>query len=537
MSTKLQHGIRKLFAVLGALTFVAFLWAPLYAMVTGTRIFESTGENRSLAYFPGAPESLEDIGPWRERFESFYDDRFGFRNALVQLHNSISVLVLNDPGSVPVALGKEGWLYLADDPSLPMFRRTQEPWTRSEMRSILASLLARRDFLARFGVEYAIVIAPAKSTIYPEFHDPKWTTLDRPSRREQFVQFVEGSGLRLLDLTECILAEKERLQREGIEATLYYRTDTHWNSRAGSLTAGKLRTWLEGQGIDMPEAQPIPDSAWISEPSPRGGDLARMLGIEHLVQSTRWTPRDGPPSHGLTALPLPAERRSFKFTDPKPTCTTKLLLLHDSFAEVWREYLPKGHPECTFLWEENLDLLRLAAHAPNVVIREMTERLFVSGSFENPVTLREIPAGDSLDAERAKWIDRSRSITVGDTLVLLGAELLDHGDNFELVLHFEARSPHQLTGRIRATPYSSEDEELAPALRVLCPLGSGVQKGYRWQQRVMLPGSGYARTAKLALEFFDEKWRQIELATDGAAPGRSVMLERSLARRSEHYSK
>ncbi|PIE23864.1 MAG: hypothetical protein CSA62_05560 [Planctomycetota bacterium] len=538
MVNQFQSWTRKVYAILGVILFIGFLWAPVIGLATGTQIYKSSGEMRAMARFPGLPKSLDDLETWRSKYEAFINDHFGFRNALVRLHNGLSFHLLNKPGAGRVILGKDGWLFLEADSSLKNFRRTLAPWSRSEMRSLVKRIQQRQDFLASKGVEYLFVVVPAKSTIYPEHYDERWQRLERPSRLEQFRDFTKSyPKLHYLDLTAALLKEKSRLAAAEPDTRLYYKTDTHWNSRGASVAAARIRRELNKFGAQVPEPRRWPSSAWQPKKSELSGDLARLLGAGGTIPNVSWHLGTASPLRSSSLTALPYERRSYLIVDPKPSCETTLLVLHDSFGEALREFLSKGHPRSAFVWEPLCDIMRMAEFTPQVIIREITERFFITWPQPNPVELRKIKDSPTLSEQTKHCLAETRLIKVGDSLLLHGIDLLDHGDNLELVLFLEAQKRFPLLGSLHARITDAKGDLVVNKSEVLCPLHSTAQPGFRWQHSFLLDAQSYERTARISLMFPRQKQGHEPLYRGEKAIGGALLLQRSQARRSRYFGK
>jgi hypothetical protein len=115
--------------------FLAGLWAPLLGVRMGRHGWdiETRHENRGLAQVPTLLRAKElHINSRRARlkalvkfpgeFKYYVSDHFGFRNLLIRSHGELMVKGLGVTSNHAVILGKEGWLYLANDGSLEDWR-------------------------------------------------------------------------------------------------------------------------------------------------------------------------------------------------------------------------------------------------------------------------------------------------------------------------------------------------------------------------------------------------------------------------------
>ncbi len=171
-----------------------------------------------------------------------------------------------------VIIGREGWLYLGDQ-----YEQTvtvdRSPLTLSEIelgKQIGAATEAWEAYLSNRGVKlFRIMIAPNKSTIYPEYL-PVWAKPTSPNATDAL--FAGAGSMRYVDLRGPLLAAKAD-QREA----LYYKTDTHWNFLGAGIA---FRAFAQQVG-DVPDLRWPADRAYeLSRVFPRtGGDLADLLRL------------------------------------------------------------------------------------------------------------------------------------------------------------------------------------------------------------------------------------------------------------------
>ena len=171
-----------------------------------------------------------------------------------------------------VIIGREGWLYLGDQHAQTVTVDRSLP-TLSEIelgKQIGAATEAWEAYLSNKGVKlFRIMIAPNKSTIYPE-HLPVWAKPTSPNATDAL--FAGTGSMRYVDLRGPLLAAKA----DQPEA-LYYKTDTHWNFLGAGIA---FRAFAQQVG-DVPDLRWPADGAYeLSRVVSRtGGDLANLLRL------------------------------------------------------------------------------------------------------------------------------------------------------------------------------------------------------------------------------------------------------------------
>ena len=346
-------------------SFLALLWGPLLGSLLSPDRQVSEVENRPLAQLPAWPDDRSSLRDWPRRFEAYFDDQLGGRETLVYWHNRIK-LALGIAPSDKVLPGRESWLFYAGteaDGQVDPIRdlRGKSLFSEHELAAWAANLNSKQRWLAARGIAYLFVIAPNKSSIYPEYLPAR--IQPGPSRTDQLVQYLaQHSTVPLLDLRPALLAAKA-------DGQLYHRTDSHWNA---------LGAWHAQQAIQMqlrhwfPELAALPHHSW-SWQQQTGGDLAQMLGLRQVLREPKPQAQEGCYQVRRQLQPEPPHSQIVG-------CDRALwqgLLFHDSFADALAAYLAHYFHDLTML-SIRPDLAyftRLVAETqPDIVIEQRVER-------------------------------------------------------------------------------------------------------------------------------------------------------------------
>ncbi len=179
--------------------------------------------------------------------------------------------ISSDPQQV--IIGRDGWLYLGDQYSqtLTVDRRPPTPAEAELGREIGAATDAWDAYLSSKGVKlFRIMIGPNKGTIYPEYM-PDWAKPASPNTTDAL---LAGTGETIfIDLRGSL-----REAKVNQSASLYYKTDTHWNTLGAGIA---FRTFAEQVKEVLPELRWPSNTVYeFRQVVPRaGGDLARFLRL------------------------------------------------------------------------------------------------------------------------------------------------------------------------------------------------------------------------------------------------------------------
>ncbi len=352
--------------------FTLVMIVPLLGTLVGSRESVSTAEQRPLAGTPVLPDTL---AAWRRlpgEVSAWFDDHFGLREQLIRLNQYlVQAIRLGALSSIPVLEGQGGWLYFTGDRSLEDFQGRLS-FSDAGLSAWANALQQRHDWLAARNIPYFFIIVPNKQSIYPEFL-PAWLSDQRgETRADQLVQYLgKHTSVPVLDLRPGLLLNKSG-------TPLYRRYDTHWNMRGADVAR---RLIIESIFvIDPGLVMGTPAGGTWHEQEVAGGDLARMLGRNDLSELVpRWSTESNCSrnllKHGPTGITA-----GKPIVDQCMQTGLDVLIFRDSFMNALRPLLTPHFHRTVYVWKRpDLCLLMqmAAAHAPDLVIEQTTERFLI----------------------------------------------------------------------------------------------------------------------------------------------------------------
>jgi hypothetical protein len=371
------------------LLFVAGIFAPSIGTVVGVRTGGLPGENRLMAPPPGLDAGVRQA---RRQMDAWFNDHFGFRNWLVELHGRIAYGVLGVSTSPDVVVGRDGWLFYATDRIIES-RRGILPFTPTELAAWQAKLEERRDWLAARGIRYVFAIAPEKSSLYAEELPQSLQPLGGFTRADQLLAWMRTrTTVPTLDFRPGLAAAKE-------EDRLYHRTDTHWNDVGAFLAYREVAGWLAKQ---FPAVRPLELDAFERQVHVgTAGDLAAMLAISTMLFEERivLAPKTRSPVQPGEPTAVMLRRQYPPRNEPKVfACATgeipRGVVIHDSFFQAVQPFLARHFQRSTFLRAAFAPEV-LEDEKPDVVIEEMIERVLSRPGFLPASELAPSPAAGS----------------------------------------------------------------------------------------------------------------------------------------------
>lgn len=370
------------------------LYLPLLAYLTGwsDAAIQET-QKRPPAPFPTlevrwrgpipVPRSAS-LTAWPGGVEAWWNDRWGFRRPLQQTYTAARLAGLTPRAlDLPrqgqgsqVIVGNQGWLYYGGQNALESYRATR-PFHADELATWVHVIRERRDWLARRGIPYVVLLAPDKTTLYPEYLPRSVGKTGNTTRLDQLIEALRGvEGLSVID-------PRDRLREAAATAPTYSQTDSHWNAWGAFVACSQL---LESPEFAASGAQgPLDRKDYDLEVrATRGwGDLATLLDSPwpFVDDSVRLTPhkpsqirlRIGPRTAQLVRrLENPHRERG------------RALVLHDSFFLPMLPFFAERFRETTCVAYREFDAERISRDRPDVVVQQLVERTLVSLQPSNP---------------------------------------------------------------------------------------------------------------------------------------------------------
>ena len=304
---------------------------PWLALLTLDSASTESIENRRPAPFPELPSSWVSFSKWPQEFSAYVADNLPSRATQIPLQALFKFSIFASSPVPSVLIGKEKWLFHRIPTDI------KELQGRLELSSVQSKQLARvleerQAWLAQQNIDYLVLIAPTKQTVYPEML-PSWLNASGASshnRRQRLLEEMQDSAspVKVFDYTKALLHAKRKW---GLG--LYYRTDTHW-THTGALESYNALSRAYPQWFK-------PIVIGESPPAVREGNLMSMMGLRYL--ETAPYPR---PIGGFSAIPSESPgqsslenlgRKSDVDVLENPHGSGVLYVLADSFYG-WNQY-------------------------------------------------------------------------------------------------------------------------------------------------------------------------------------------------------
>ena len=347
----------KLVMGLALAAFFLVILFPLWGHVFPQPVEESLEENREMTGWSFSGSLKDRI----ETLESFLDDHLAFRQTAIS-----AVLRANlDLGESPdssVLSGFDGWLFYVEGEE--DFRRGTG-LDQADLESLYAVQQQAADTFAAAGVDYRILIAPDKHTIYPQYLPLTNRLGTGPAAIEQMISSPDPKyTVRFVNVVPALQAAAEAGDQQ------YYKTDTHWNPN-GAYTA--YCALMDALLPEHPTLRRLTEEDLQRYDAANSGDLAAMIGQKGLREDHLTLVRVKNPS--FREAPELSDNNLTAFVNESLPDAPRILLIHDSFGPALTDFLRES---CSVLYVMSNDSPSFSTIGDlsrfDIVIMEVVER-------------------------------------------------------------------------------------------------------------------------------------------------------------------
>lgn len=330
-------------------------------------------ENRLPAPFPNVQCSWDSLRSFPRAFEAYFNDRVFSRNLLVSSRAQLLLNLFRSSGNPQVLLGKNGFFFYADHVHLATFKG-EKPFSQHDLITWKNYLERCNRWCAKRGIEYQFVLAPSKSTIYPELLPDHYSNV-KETRADQLINFLKTnkSPVRVIDLRSTLRGVKGDLP-------LYYKTDTHWNQLGAYYGYEILIDSLRAQHPEIHAPLKLTDFHLLPITF-NDGDLARMQGLFGILTETSVGLERKSPSTARLVKDINFAENKLGYGNTQAhgysqnrTDLPSVVMFRDSFATRLIELpLAEHFSRISFYWQPEFSESIVEREKPDIVVHEMVE--------------------------------------------------------------------------------------------------------------------------------------------------------------------
>ena len=250
----------------------------------------------------------------------------------------------------------------------------------------LVNMMNDRDKWARDnGIKLYLVIAPNKSSVYPDYVPDSLTPAAKTNADAVVEALASGSTVEVIDLRQPL-----KNARSEYGDSLFYKYDTHWNNNGGFVGYTEVMRRINE---DVAGAYTLKKSDFdISEHETYMKDMAYYLGYysKFVDYGPVYTLRNGMTSH-ITKKITPERNGQFRFCslwkngysdalryvefeNPYNTGAPSIYMYRDSFSVSMLHFFRDSFSKSVFDWSYEFSRGEIVQSGADIVIMEVVEK-------------------------------------------------------------------------------------------------------------------------------------------------------------------
>ena len=225
---------------------------------------------RGVLSFERPPNTEVVNGKLAKAFEAHYDDSFPAKQLSINLWAAISLVVFHE-GRPGLVLGKDGWLYTAEEFGVTDHHETY-------FRENLALIQWIKTQFDTQKIPLLVAVVPAKARVYPEFIDGRGPSPAQMEIHGRLTAALAAMTIPTVDLLPALTEGKT-------QAPTFFRTDTHWTPWGAKLAAEQIAARVKSLGLAPAADKTQAFVTTTQAPQPHRGDLLSYLPVDPTFAS------------------------------------------------------------------------------------------------------------------------------------------------------------------------------------------------------------------------------------------------------------
>lgn len=234
------------------MVFLFSFMAQEHLQLFTTKPLKGTHQNVKM---PPLTYEFYNNGYFQKASEKYVSAHFGFREPIIRGYNQYCWDVFRKEYVSFTYVGKKNWLFyghnVGDYYGTEMYEWfADKEEARNHYEKEVRLLNKVRQILAQYDVTLLTMIAPSKSSIYPEYLPRRDFDTTSLNARSYYLSRFAENGMPCLDMTEYFLRMKDTCS-----FYLFPPTGDHWNFSTVYATDSLMRFMEQMRGIRMPRIE------------------------------------------------------------------------------------------------------------------------------------------------------------------------------------------------------------------------------------------------------------------------------------------
>ncbi len=329
----------------------------------------ATTEKRELLELPEI--NFADIEEYPNKFENFYNEKFGFRKKMVSLSATLKVKIFKtSPKSERVIVGKEGWLFYWKDVIKKSYLK-ENPFSSENLGDFGEKINEVNEFSKSQNSLFLTTIYPNKHTVYEEKIPERFRKLkrDNSNRIDEIYNFLKENSILNVD-------HRKLLADNSNKRALYLKNDSHWNSLGAYYAYKNIIAELFKRNSNIGEPLALRQFEIKTISDYKKGDLLDLLGIDNSNGIFNDTYIEFSPVKKIRANRKNNVygKGSFVIDNLDAENEETILFFGDSFSNELLQFMPVHFKKTIFVRNINLDKNLIENINPSIIVYGIVER-------------------------------------------------------------------------------------------------------------------------------------------------------------------
>jgi alginate O-acetyltransferase complex protein AlgJ len=318
------------------------------------------------------------LDPFPNEYEKYYDDNFGLRKLYLKAFNFINYKYFRRSASTKTTIGKNNFIFLRDS-YLPSISDTTR-FDKQTLATFRKKIKARNKYYKSKGIDWYLIIAPGKATMYPEMIP------DQYSKNEGYFNRTEQlmNSLKKHNLDSNVLYLKDSLYKHKKSNPLYYRIDHHWNKLGAFYGAKSILNLIRKNNPQIPNHTKIRNYKITWETITYGNLTSAYGGFKFIEDSSaiiepinkQLIIKKGK-KRNYKAPKYFAYKWAYEYVKKSNfKGLPKALIIRDSYSKSLIPFLSTGFSESIYIWDAwkyKINEKIVNDYKPDIVLTIMVE--------------------------------------------------------------------------------------------------------------------------------------------------------------------
>ena len=298
-------------------------------------------------------------------FDNTLEDSFFWREDFIHMYSNIHFYGFNEsPFRNKVFLGKDNYFfpYLLD--------QSEERFPDEIHNAIIEKITKKINYFNELGIEYYLLLAPNKQTVYPEMIYPR-EVINQKIGRSKFTSLINELSKDSL-INRRFFSPYASMLEEKKKRDLYYKTDMHWNAFGAFLGYKGMIALIKKNHPTLKYYNF--DDFKVNEKKYYDADLSNQLTLENDLprKCFEFELKEGK-NYSIQEIYGQYPAITYRSKSDDSDNELKLLMFRDSYGQELRQFFSSSFSEVVYIWDQDVNTSIITKEKPDIIIQEISE--------------------------------------------------------------------------------------------------------------------------------------------------------------------